>query len=159
MTLPGSGPLTRTQIRTEFGLASSAIWPDDYFGKGGAPSARPLKYSDFHGRSSAPIFDFAPGDYTGDTSGTWTDNLGPSEAGITIHSNIVVPWTYTITGTGLSSTSYSPAPSGASASSFSVFMGNSTTTAKSIDVTVSCTYNGVTYNWAFHFVASRAGGA
>jgi len=55
MTLPASGTITLAQIAAEFGLASTAVFPGAFYGKGGAPASGTLRFSDFYGRSAAPV--------------------------------------------------------------------------------------------------------
>lgn len=136
MTLPASGPLTRTQIRTEFGLASTAIWPNDYFGLGGAPSARPLKFSDFHGRSG-----FNPATNFSQPPGTYNISAAP----FTIMSaNPAVVWTFSYTGHTVDFN----ISSGDASGQITMDMGtNNTFSVWSATVTVTGTYAGVDYHW------------
>lgn len=135
MTLPATGPLTRSQIKTEFGLGAGARWPTDFFGLGGVPAARPLKFSDFHGKSSLPadpVFNPAPGEVS---------NQGGA---FTIYADRNVVWTYTYSG---HATSFDIV-SGQTAASITMNMGvNNTFSVWSATVNLHATYNGVTYDW------------
>jgi hypothetical protein len=136
MTLPASGNMTRSQIRTEFGLSAASRWPTDFFGLGGAPGARPLKWSDFHGRShlpAAPVFDLAPGTYDYGDPGNWG-----------VNADRPLVWTWSSSGHAVSGS----VSSGGTASSISFTFGtNNTFSVWSATVNLSTTYNGVTYSW------------
>lgn len=138
MTLPASGPLTRSQIRTEFGLSAASRWPTDFFGLGGAPGARPLKWSDFYGRSNlpaVPVFNPAPGTVDG----------GPGD--FTITADRAVIWTFSSTGHAIGF----DGTTGETATELTMNMGvNNTFVVWSSTVTVHATYGGVTYNWTVH---------
>lgn len=155
MPLPGSGPLTRSQIRTEFGLSGTSVWPTDFLGKGGAPSARPLKFSDFHGLSNiSSLFDLAPGNYV-------YDNADLVEAVINCSQSVVWTWS------GPSGGDTSVAPnSGTSAVTWQADVQATDVhdihTLPSYDDTfqdnralysVSCIVAGTTYNWTFDMTA------
>jgi hypothetical protein len=56
MTLPASGVISWEDICAEFSLdASTAIFPTNFYGLGGAPASGVLKFSDFYGRSASLI--------------------------------------------------------------------------------------------------------
>lgn len=53
MVLPASGALTLAQIEDEFGMARGSLFPNAFYGKGGAPSSGSLRIpNDFWGRSN-----------------------------------------------------------------------------------------------------------
>lgn len=135
MTLPATGPLTRTQIRTEFGLPSTARWPTDYLGLYGLPTARPLKFSDFHGKSNlppVPVFNPAPGTVSG----------GPGA--YTINADRPVIWTFSYVGHAVSF----DRTNGETGAEITMNMGvNNTFTVWTSTVTVTATFNSITYTW------------
>lgn len=143
MTLPGSGALSLNDIIAEFGLASDATFPTEFYGLGGAPSSGALSFSDFYGRSNV-IF-------TPDGGSVGASGLGG--ASYTLTCNKTATWTFTYTGSPNGSSN--PLSGGAGTSIiFTIFTDGSTTesgvwhvTGVSGNVTrtftVSLTANGV----------------
>lgn len=99
MALPASGTITWQQICTEFSLdPSTAVWPTNFYGKGGAPASGALSFADFYGRSAgAGSFTPVPGSYTYQDNGTSTGTgIGAS---VSVASNTgAVTWTWSATG-------------------------------------------------------------
>ena len=64
MTLP-VGTKTWDQICAEFGMnPRTAVWPADFYGKGGVPSSGPLSFADFDGKSNVqPVYDLPSGSW------------------------------------------------------------------------------------------------
>ncbi len=50
MTLPTAGPISLGQITSEFGLPANSLFPNAFYGKGGAPSSGSLSFGNFYGR-------------------------------------------------------------------------------------------------------------
>lgn len=56
MVLPSSGSMTIAQVEAEFGLPAGSVWPNAFWGKGGAPASGPLILpNDFYGRSNVAV--------------------------------------------------------------------------------------------------------
>lgn len=154
MTLPATGNLTRSQIKTEFGLGTAAVWPTDFLGKGGAPAARPLKWSDFHGLSAVSGASFTPA--AGATYNSY-DSYDP-DAGdyqtIVCTSSVVWNWVKVSGSSLLSST----VPNGTAATSITFNLPAATTTAsRTATVNLSCTVGGTTYTWVLVLHATGTG--
>lgn len=86
MTLNLSGPISigngvaGQDIALEFGLAANSVFPDAFYGKGGAPASGALKFSDFYGRSNnhSVVVSPDPVDFTGSS----TSFSGGAAAGV-----------------------------------------------------------------------------
>jgi len=91
MTLPASGTITLAQIAAEFGLASTAVFPTAFYGKGGAPASGTLRFSDFYGRSGV-TFNPVGGTYNQSDGG-----LSQAQS-FTITATAAVVWTWSKTG-------------------------------------------------------------
>lgn len=139
MTLPAAPPMTMAQMAAEFGLGVGCVFPRDFYGKGGAPAAGALSFSDFLGRS-AVTFDTAPGAYS---SG------GTDSAEFSITCSVPAVWTWTKSaGPNAGAT---PASGGTAAtwdgtcSSIPGFRFSDPTQPNSTSFTVHATVGGVTY--------------
>lgn len=150
MTIPATGPISRSMIENEFGLASTSIWPNDFFGKGGAPAARPLKFSDFHGLSGGSPFTPAPGSYSSmDASG---EGIGDY---FQITCTSPVSWAWTKTG---ATAGTADEVSGTTNTEITLQLpAASTTTTRIASFVVSTVLGGVTYNWSVSLEATGAG--
>ena len=111
MTLPASGLISLSQIRTEFSLPANALFPGAFYGKGGAPAAGTLKFSDFYGRSAsaATVSAITPA----------TQSLGNTTAGQTFSPS-------TLTVTGAASVTYTWSFVGSSGGTWAVNAGQGT---------------------------------
>lgn len=143
MTLPASGAISFFQICDEFGLPHTAVFPRDFYGKGGAPGAGTLSFADFYGRSSV-TFDLAPGNY----SATDVDFIGMS-----IIASVPVVWTWTKTPSLGRGSSATPA-SGGSATEFDCSCQSlagahfsDPTQPNGATFNVTATVGGQQYNW------------
>lgn len=143
MTLPAAPPLSIAQIVTEFGIATPAVFPRDFYGKGGAPATGALSFSDFLGRSNV-AFSPTPGDYSASGSGS---------AGFTVDASVPVVWTFTKDATVTASVA-----SGATGTEIT-FTITATGVEKTGNVTLTATLNGSTFEWTISLDATgRIGG-
>ena len=96
MTLAASGALgigtgtANRDIAVEFGLASNAVFPTAFYGKGGAPASGALSFADFYGRSNAATATASPDPVSGSAS-TASFAIGSAFCGVT---GGVGPFTY-----------------------------------------------------------------
>lgn len=125
MTLPTAPPISWTQICAEFALtATTAVWPRDFYGKGGAPASGNLSFADFLGRSGL-TYSPNPGSYSDDEVGTAT---------YTVYASAAVVWTWSRTaGTAGAVTDQNGAAftSGGTANSLTFTISGTTTVARS----------------------------
>lgn len=123
-----ANPVTWTNLCAEFGLnPATAVFPQDFYGKGGAPSSGSLSFQDFVGRSGM-TFTPAPGDYT---------QGAPFNSGASwgINSSAAVTWSYDAGGASVSG-------GGTSTSiTFSVLK------SQEAFITVTATWSGGSANW------------
>ena len=115
--------------------ATTAVWPNNFYGKGGAPGSGALSFSDFFGRSgvpSGPSFTPAPGSYSAN---------GATSASFSVSASENVVWNYTTSGGVVGS------PASGSSVIAVTFTLSTTTNPKSGVATLSCTVGGITYNW------------
>lgn len=152
MVLPASGSISWQQICAEFSLnPATAVWPTNFYGKGGAPASGSLSFSDFYGRSGGGTYTPAPGSYTYNDNGAVGGGPGAS-AFITSNSGSV-PWTYTISGFGATPS----ISSGSSATTISFSVPSATGTA-SRNSTVTLNQGGNTWTLTMHATGQDSGG-
>jgi hypothetical protein len=144
MTLPAVPPISWNEICAEFGLnPATAVWPNDFYGKGGAPSSGILGFQDFLGRT-AVSFNPPAGTYADDAIGAVV---------FTITSNVPATWTWSRTGTGTGSIT-----SGSVASSITFEVNAGAGPQQQGIFTVSATAQGVTANYTITLTADSSGG-
>lgn len=81
MALPASGTLTIAQIESEFGLPAGSLFPNAFYGLGGAPASGTLTIpNDFYGRSSFPAVPTYVGSSTYQSSSTTSSITWPAHA-------------------------------------------------------------------------------
>lgn len=152
MTLPATGNLTRSQIKAEFGLGTAAVWPGDYLGLGGAPTARPLKWSDFHGLSSVSGASFLPA--AGNTYNSYDSGSTGDYQVVTCNIAVVWNWVKVSGPASLSST----VANGGTATSIQFDLPYPGLSDKTATINLSCTVGGTTYSWVLVLHASATGG-
>lgn len=129
-----ANPITWQHLCAEFSLAeNTAVFPRDFYSKGGAPSSGTLSFQDFVGRSGGSAFTPMGGTYSDADSGTSVGGLGSS---YTITSNSG-PVTWTWTKTSGSASASSTISNGGSASSITFNLPGTTGTSSSATFTVS----------------------
>lgn len=136
-----ANPVTWNNMCAEFGLnPNTAVFPGNFYGKGGAPGSGTLGFQDFVGRSGGLGLTYSP------AAGTYS-NEQTGAASYTITCNQSVVWTWTRTsGTGGAITDQNDAAftSGGSATSLTVSISGTTTITRS--ATFSITSGGNTWN-------------
>lgn len=152
MTLPASGTITWNQICTEFSLNPvTAVWPTNFYGKGGAPASGNLGFADFYGRSAGGAYTPVPGTYT-----YWDDGAiggGPGGSALITSVSGSVAWSYTIS--GFAATSSISSGSSAASISFSVPQGTGIGVRTS---TITLTQGANTWNLTVKATGADSGG-
>lgn len=138
-----ANPVTWTNLCAEFGLTpSTAVFPRDFYGKGGAPSSGSLSFQDFVGRSGL-TFTPGPGSYF---------KQGPfnSPGSMGVSANQAVVWTYTKDGTINASQA-----SGISSTGINFSTTDKTTQG---NISLTATYGGQSYFWDITLVGGNSTG-
>jgi len=96
MTLPASGTITLAQIAAEFGLASTAIFPTAFYGKGGAPASGTLSFADFYGRSAPAVVvgSITPANEADGPSSLAANTFGAHSLTVTNAASVTYSWSF-----------------------------------------------------------------
>lgn len=137
-----SNPITWYNLCAEFGLnVQTAVFPRDFYSKGGAPASGTLGFQDFVGRSGG-----AGTSYSSPNGSTLTDTETDNLSTVVISANKTVTWTYTMTSGTATGTTIS-VPSGSSANSIQFDLAAPIHTSKSVTWSVSANDGTATTSW------------
>lgn len=148
-----SNPITWQNMCAEFSLnAATAVFPRDFYSKGGAPATGTLGFQDFVGRSNGS----SAATYSAPGGTTQTSTVTDATATVIITANKAVTWTYTRTSGTLGTVSIA---SGASATSIEFDLSAPLNTTKSSTWSVSANDAGTITSWTVTLNATNDGQA